>query len=85
MNKKKVVKTIAQRTGILEETCFDILESYEKYCEDNLRRASEKYKLFIADVIAEETLIDIETCQKVMDEFFDLLEGELKNKIPFIK
>ncbi|MGL4695482.1 hypothetical protein [Enterococcus larvae] len=85
MNHTEVIQIIAERSHTNILTCDKIIKSYEKYCEGNLTRSSEKHLAAIVDYISSETLIDEHVCVTVMGHYFQLIKGEIKMKLPFIR
>lgn len=85
MTHTEVIQTIAKRSNSDFLTCQKIIKGYEKYCESNITRTSRKHMKAIIGHISNETLIDSLTCQAVMENFFDLLNTQIKSKIPFMK
>lgn len=80
MNHTQTIKTLASQTNESIHTVERITKSYENYCDKNITRYSRKHLTDIVEFISNETLIPVETCSKVMTQFFELVKKEIKGK-----
>ena len=80
MNHPQTIKTLASQTNESLHTVERITKSYENYCDKNITRYSRKHLTDMVEFISNETLIPVETCSKVMTQFFELVKKEIKGK-----
>ena len=80
MNHTQTIKTLASQTIDSIHTVERITKSYENYCDKNITRYSRKHLTDMVEFISNETLIPVETCSKVMTQFFELVKKEIKGK-----
>ncbi|WP_086350564.1 hypothetical protein [Candidatus Enterococcus clewellii] len=85
MNNTEVMQSLAERSHVNQSACQTIVKSYEEYCEKNITRFSRKYLKAIIDYISRETAVEPSICQRVMENYFDLVGEQMKGKIPFVR
>lgn len=86
MNYSKLLENIVQQTGQEESVCREIINAYEKYCEEELKIP---FKNEISeDVIVwciEYTGFSKEIVAEVLSSLLLVVRDEIKRKIPFVK
>lgn len=80
MNHSQTIKTLAAQTDESILTVERMLKSYEQYCNKNFTRCTRKHIVAISESIAAETQISTIDCAKVMTQFFNLINSEIKTR-----
>jgi len=85
MNKTNTVQAVADQSQVDFNICQEVIKSYERYCERNITRCSQKHIDKIIEFTAVETGVEQGICKQVMTTFFTVVGTEIKRKIPFVK
>lgn len=86
MNFKKLVNEVAKQTGETYEVSSDIVDGYEKYCEDEIKRPFKKeVDAHMIDWVSSYTKYDSQTVSSVLTSLVTLVRKEIKSKNPFMK
>ncbi|MGM0123759.1 hypothetical protein IGI37_001133 [Enterococcus sp. AZ194] len=85
MNFKDLVTDVKKRTGEEYEVCSDIINAYEKYCEEKIKRPfKDEVDTQMINWISTSTTHGHQTVNAVLSVFVPLMKSEVKQKIPFI-
>ncbi|MDR1606438.1 MAG: hypothetical protein LBS41_04925 [Streptococcaceae bacterium] len=86
MNYKDLVNEVKKQTGEKYEVCSDIVNGYEKYCEDEIKRPFKKeVDEHMIEWVSSYTKHDNQTVSSVLTVLITLVRKEVKSKIPFMK
>ncbi|MEI5994305.1 hypothetical protein [Candidatus Enterococcus mansonii] len=86
MNFKNLVNEVKKQTSKDYEVCSDIINAYEKYCEEEIKRPfKEDIDTNMIDWISSSTNYDAQTVNVVLVSLVSIVREGLKNKIPFMK
>lgn len=86
MNYKNLVNEVKKQTEQTYEVCSEIVNGYEKYCEDEIKRPfKNEVDAHMIDWVSSYTKQDSQTVSNVLTALITLVRKEVKNKIPFLK
>lgn len=84
MNYQEMVEKVQQKTGENTITCSEIMDSYEKYCAQEIKRPfAKKVTPEMIAWIGFDTDYKTQTVEKVISTLIDTLRTGVKDKLLF--
>ncbi|MGG5371692.1 hypothetical protein [Enterococcus sp. AZ196] len=86
MNYKNLVDELKQQTGNEREVCTDIVDAYEKYCTEEIKRPFQKeVDEKMIDWVNESTGHDKDSVTDMLNTLIAIVRKEIKSKTAFMK
>lgn len=86
MNEKALVNELKQKTGTDYDTCVHVINAYETYCTEQIKRPFQKnIDDTMIDWVCASTGYDRQKVSQLLNALVTIVRNEVKSKIPFVR